>query len=814
MAIILALGSVGVLLMARGASRASYGGPVSGTRYTVTTDLGSDPSGRVVACYGWLLSLPPPVCGGVPVTNVDFAAISGTHKYSNGVAEAPTLTLVGTWDGHALRLTEPPRATKIKGTDPQPVPQAPPPSSGKPAAQMFEELRRDNEGLKQRGIILLQWGQGADGVEVVLAVPDPKAVQYLYDTYGHMLIKGWLQPLSLPLPTPTIVEKSPIAMPSAAQLSAPSANVVWVMDAAGLYRSIDRGNAWEQRPTPKFSPREITFIDDKQGWGLFPITASTDCASDGSVLWRMDGGAGWSQLNATGIALDKCKAGLTFVDSMHGFLGAWDDSHQPTIYRSADGGNSWVGSSLADPPDFKTHAGGFSLHSGWVKRFGNTLYLMAWGRQEGDMPNRQYLYRSTDGGATWSWLMKIPSRYTVMVTESRWLQLVVPGQSTETINSGQQWHPYESDFTTDTPVGGPQVVFADAQVGYAEGRGALQRTDDGGAHWTRIVTPGILAPSPSPPTVASSARTNPSPVALLPVTDPGFTCRLPVTTGGFVALPGGAFTRDPAASMVTGPQWVQTTTQPVLKGSGGLAFDLPLFRWVPANPEVISRDGSHYAWTEFQTATLHVTKVADGTDRSFAAGPPQPQDPDLRGHYASIPVPIGITTDSVLLTYGGEGLWGVWRLDLASGLLTKVTGMKSPSYGAGAIWLELTRGPNHVGMYSDGDTLTRLDLNSGAVQDWFHRDNLVVRNLGFDRDGNPWVQVIFENYSGGGPVEIWRVRGPGQADLIHSGQRVSRVIADKPGTWFANESGVYLYSGGRVQRVSSASVGELVGPCI
>jgi hypothetical protein len=117
-------------------------------------------------------------------------------------------------------------------------------------------------------------------------------------------------------------------------------------------------------------------------------------------------------------------------------------------------------------------------------------------------------------------------------------------------------------------------------------------------------------------------------------------------------------------------------------------------------------------------------------------------------------------------------------------------------------------------MYSDGDTLTRLDLNSGAVQDWFHRDNLVVRNLGFDRDGNPWVQVISDYQSGGGLVEIWRVRGPGQADLIHSGQRVSRVIADKPGTWFANESGVYLYSGGRVQRVSSASVGEMAGPCI
>jgi hypothetical protein len=208
-----------------------------------------------------------------------------------------------------------------------------------------------------------------------------------------------------------------------------------------------------------------------------------------------------------------------------------------------------------------------------------------------------------------------------------------------------------------------------------------------------------------------------------------------------------------------------------------------------------------------------VTKVADGSDRIFAA-PSQPQDPDLRGHFAAIPVPIGVTKDSVYLTYGGEGLWGVWRLDLTTGSLNKVSGLKSPSYGAGSIWLELTRG-NWVGMYSDGDTLARLDLKTGAVQDWFHRDNVVVRNLGFDVGGNPWVQAItYDSRVAPQVLEIWRVIVPGKAELILSGQHISRVITDKHGTWFANESGVYLYSGGRLQRVSSASVGEVVGPCV
>jgi len=76
----------------------------------------------------------------------------------------------------------------------------------------------------------------------------------------------------------------------------------------------------------------------------------------------------------------------------------------------------------------------------------------------------------------------------------------------ESTNSGGQWHPYESDLTIDNPVGSPQIVFADSQVGYAEGRGQLQRTVDGGLHWARIATPGTpAAGSATPPSVGLSS---------------------------------------------------------------------------------------------------------------------------------------------------------------------------------------------------------------------------------------------------------------------------------------------------------------------
>jgi photosystem II stability/assembly factor-like uncharacterized protein len=821
------LGTVGVLLMSRGVRHAPLGS-VNGPRYTVTTSLMAAKGGPLNACFAMPLPEPPIGCGGVEVANVDIASLPGAVTYQNGTVGTPAFKLVGTWNSHVFRLTEQPSPAKSgEWTQPTTVTRRAPVSSKDSPQQVMENLKRDKADLEKRGIILISFAAVGDGVDMTVAVADDKTVQYLYDHYGRVFIKGWLQavdPTSSPEPTPTTVPPTGTYLPAAAQLGVPSTAVVWLKLAFGdLYRSTDQGKSWDHHRLPGGMIHSFSFISDLEGWVLAGgLPPGAQCTSAGAEVWHTtDAGATWQQVSAmqqsqskdSGIAGAQCKERIYFYDSTHGFLNAWDNDHRPTIYRTADGGRTWSGSTLPDPPDFKTSAGGFSLRAGAFKRFDNNIYVEASGMQAGDVAGRQYMFRTSDGGATWSWLTKIPSRYIAMVTESRWLQLIVPGQSIESTNGGQQWHPYASDFNTDTPVGGPQVVFADSQIGYAEGRGALQRTVDGGLHWERIATPGYR-PSPMP-------TPTPSQVGLLPVTDPGFTCRLPVSTdywgkGGFVGVPRGTFEPDPAALMLNAYQWIETSAKPVLKGSGGFAFDATFSRWVPATPELVSADGTQYAWRDIETwppQAVHVTLVADGSDRTYAIEAPKDSEIPYRSPFG--PVPFAITKDTVYLAYGWEGLYGVWRLDLATGSFTKVSGLNSPSYGAGAIWVEVTRGPNRVGMYSDGDTLARLDLKSGAVQDWFRRDNVVVRHIGSDLAGNVWVQAI--NYHTTGPdrvLEIWRVRGPGQADLVLSGQTFSRVIADKHGVWFANETGVYLYSGGRVQRVSSAVVGEVAGPCI
>ncbi|HEV2140355.1 MAG TPA: hypothetical protein VGT01_04115 [Candidatus Dormibacteraeota bacterium] len=302
-----------------------------------------------------------------------------------------------------------------------------------------------------------------------------------------------------PAPSPT---ESPNASGPDVQVVAPTTNVVWTLvDHAHLYRSTDQGNRWEQRPSQV--GRKISFVDDQMGWLLSPGSAATQCEEQRTDVWHTtDAGATWQKLAARGVAPGQCKDGIWFVDAKDGFLSAGDPNHQPTIYRTSDGGNTWTASTLPDPPDFKTLPGGFTLDAVWVKRFGFRIYLEAAGTQGAgtpypDVPDRRYLFTSTDSGATWKWMQKVPPLPVVMVTETRWLALSAPGQSSETVNGGQQFHQFATDFNPDSSAG-TQFVFADSLLGYASGKGLLQRTADGGSHWVRISSPGGPAPSPSP----------------------------------------------------------------------------------------------------------------------------------------------------------------------------------------------------------------------------------------------------------------------------------------------------------------------------
>ena len=310
-----------------------------------------------------------------------------------------------------------------------------------------------------------------------------------------------------PTPTPTLdptrfsvpgvvhVPTGAIILPSDAQLSAPSSHDIWVlMENQYLYRSTDQGKTWKQMPLPPLGPsshQEISFVTDAEGWLMTEGPALARCSRDVIDIWQtLDAGRNWEHIGAKGISDSECKAELSFVDSNRGFLDAFGMNHQPSIYRTIDGGRSWVaGGPLPGSPGFTPPAGGPNLVPGRVRAFGSTLLVAA------SAPNTikatEFIFRSTDGGASWTYLApaKDPNNQVVFLTATRWLQLIGPGQSTETTNGGSSWHRYASDYSQAAPVSA-NFDFADSVVGYGTVRGEIYRTVDGGLHWTTIHTPG------------------------------------------------------------------------------------------------------------------------------------------------------------------------------------------------------------------------------------------------------------------------------------------------------------------------------------
>jgi photosystem II stability/assembly factor-like uncharacterized protein len=309
-------------------------------------------------------------------------------------------------------------------------------------------------------------------------------------------------PIATSSPTPS-ASRTPIPLPNTAEIAAPSGTVVWVWvgDQNGrLFRSTDRGETWRESTLPPIAPAEVTFIDDREGWAMVPTggccvapPAGGQCGAPVMLSHTTDGGMTWQELVPTGLTPPgPCKSTIRFADPQRGFIAAYDPAGSPAVYRTVDGGRSWtVPSRLPDPPGFTTRAAQRAiLGVRQVNVFGTTLLLHA---AATDPAPAYYVYRSTDSGATWVYASTPPDRTqpVTFVTATRWLQIAAPGDSKETTDGGASWHAFATDYQQAAPIA-PTIVFGDAQTGYATVRGAIQRTIDGGAHWTAIKTPGTF----------------------------------------------------------------------------------------------------------------------------------------------------------------------------------------------------------------------------------------------------------------------------------------------------------------------------------
>jgi photosystem II stability/assembly factor-like uncharacterized protein len=294
---------------------------------------------------------------------------------------------------------------------------------------------------------------------------------------------------AVPTPPP------PIPLPSTSFVAAAGNGVVWItVGDLRLFRSRDRGETWEERVLPaQVFNGNIAFVDDRNGWLLTAGSPATGCMAQYFEIWRTtDGAMTWQNAyKDTFPPSSGCKSQLAFVDAVHGYLSVSQRDAPPSILRTTDGGRTWSSSPLfADPPGltFAPSITRLDLGSA-VADFGSTLLVSAFGQVSSQYT--RYVYRSTDRGATWSYWRTLPNTMgIVFLTPTRWLQLgLASSGSDETTDAGATWHNVPTDYQQAAGVG-PQIAFGDATTGYATVRGSLQRTTDGGAHWTYLKTPG------------------------------------------------------------------------------------------------------------------------------------------------------------------------------------------------------------------------------------------------------------------------------------------------------------------------------------
>ncbi len=229
------------------------------------------------------------------------------------------------------------------------------------------------------------------------------------------------------------------------------------------------------------SVEEVSFVDADQGWavGLFKGVLST---ADGGVTW---------QANRFGPPLGSL--GVYFADAQHGWAvgqgsDSWDfDDGSEFICATSDGGATWQAQLYAERnlPGLDCIYMAPDLRTGYAAGRASTLY------------------RTGDGGATWTKVEDLPIPedlvYAIDFLDMQWLSPEVgflygsgpsSGHSSEqlllvTTNGGTDWTlKYLPEATGDCePLW--KTHFADLQHGYAVGWGGqVWRTDNGGDDWT------------------------------------------------------------------------------------------------------------------------------------------------------------------------------------------------------------------------------------------------------------------------------------------------------------------------------------------
>ncbi|MFN8595273.1 MAG: hypothetical protein U0559_03700 [Anaerolineae bacterium] len=258
----------------------------------------------------------------------------------------------------------------------------------------------------------------------------------------------------------------------------------------GLYRSMNRGENWyaHNNGLPHLTIRSMAIAPNDPsrllvGTSYFdhPLAGSSvPIELDGNVQLSVDGGQTWDEVSgqidrlrrvifSPDFVNDQTALALTDVGGQHG-------AYTGGLYRSTDGGRFWSQVFMPATYDALAVSPNFAVdHTAW-------LYADAG-------PQGTGLFRSVDDGATWS-----------LFADGFHAEAIVPSPN----------------FALD------QTLFADTPDGH------VQKSTDGGATWTAVLTHTITALALSPAygasqTIYAAAKDGSAPADLYRSTDGGAT---------------------------------------------------------------------------------------------------------------------------------------------------------------------------------------------------------------------------------------------------------------------------------------------------
>lgn len=260
-----------------------------------------------------------------------------------------------------------------------------------------------------------------------------------------------------------------------------------------IWRTIDGGRTWTDVSKGKnWSIRAVDAVVRGAGAPL-QLWAISDQSNGGNFLTRSeDGGMKWQQVMPVLGPL----YGITFADDRHG-MGIGTAANPNAVLVTADGGATWKQTaSLALRPVSIAEASA------------TDALIVAYNPSDYRQPN---VLRSTDDGRTWQQIASLSPRlppsvpYLAILGRNPAVDLIetvdFPAKTAFSVSrdGGKTWTPRGSLKLPADAMPGPQVAFANPNVGYvteqvqrpAAFRLLLYKTTDGGQRWMQLKDLGM-----------------------------------------------------------------------------------------------------------------------------------------------------------------------------------------------------------------------------------------------------------------------------------------------------------------------------------